>query len=42
MIAVLDPEIVVLSGDVIAAGGEPLRCRVEAELTQLAAFPSFG
>ncbi|MEL5959423.1 ROK family transcriptional regulator [Streptomyces sp. CLV115] len=37
MIAVLDPEVVVLSGDVIAAGGEPLRCRVEAELTQLAA-----
>jgi predicted NBD/HSP70 family sugar kinase len=37
MIAVLDPEIVVLSGDVIAAGGEPLRCRVESELTQLAA-----
>ncbi|MFD0340424.1 ROK family transcriptional regulator [Streptomyces sp. NPDC127117] len=37
MIAVLDPEIVVLSGEVIAAGGEPLRCRVESELTQLAA-----
>lgn len=37
MIAVLDPEIVVLSGEVIAAGGEPLRCRVESELTQLVA-----
>ncbi|MFF3779942.1 ROK family transcriptional regulator [Streptomyces sp. NPDC001933] len=37
MVAVLDPEIVVLSGEVIAAGGEQLRCRVESELTQLAA-----
>ncbi|MET9658315.1 ROK family transcriptional regulator [Streptomyces sp. NPDC006510] len=35
--AVLDPEVVVLSGEVIAAGGEPLRCRVESELTELAA-----
>ncbi|MFI5769922.1 ROK family transcriptional regulator [Streptomyces sp. NPDC051658] len=37
MIAVLDPEVVVLSGEVIAAGGEPLRCRVASELTELAA-----
>ncbi|MFD4140740.1 ROK family protein [Streptomyces sp. NPDC058572] len=37
MVAVLDPELVVLSGDVIAAGGEVLRDRVQAELTELAA-----
>ncbi|MGW1138969.1 ROK family transcriptional regulator [Streptomyces zhihengii] len=37
LVAVLDPELVVLSGDVIAAGGEPLRTRVRAELTELAA-----
>lgn len=37
MVAVLDPELVVLSGEVIAAGGEPLRQRVQAELTELAA-----
>ncbi|MBT2368412.1 ROK family transcriptional regulator [Streptomyces sp. ISL-10] len=37
MVAVLDPELVVLSGEVIAAGGEPLRERVQAELTELAA-----
>ncbi|MEU1894408.1 ROK family transcriptional regulator [Streptomyces pristinaespiralis] len=37
MVAVLDPELVVLSGEVIAAGGEPLRTRVQAELTELAA-----
>ncbi|MFF3951879.1 ROK family transcriptional regulator [Streptomyces sp. NPDC001890] len=37
LVAVLDPEIFVLSGEVIAAGGEQLRCRVESELTQLAA-----
>ncbi|MFF9397191.1 MULTISPECIES: ROK family protein [unclassified Streptomyces] len=37
MVAVLDPELVVLSGDVIAAGGEPLRGRVESELTELSA-----
>ncbi|MFF3246534.1 ROK family protein [Streptomyces sp. NPDC002870] len=37
MVAVLDPELVVLSGDVITAGGEPLRERVQAELTELAA-----
>ncbi|TXS55195.1 ROK family transcriptional regulator [Streptomyces sp. t39] len=37
LVAVLDPELVVLSGDVIAAGGEPLRTRVRAELSELAA-----
>ena len=37
MVAVLDPELVVLSGEAIAAGGEPLRARVQAELTELAA-----
>ncbi|MEV4680265.1 ROK family transcriptional regulator [Streptomyces kurssanovii] len=37
MVAVLDPELVVLSGEVIAAGGEPLRTRVQSELTELAA-----
>lgn len=37
LVAVLDPELVVLSGEVIAAGGEPLRARVQAELTELAA-----
>ncbi|MFI1013002.1 ROK family protein [Streptomyces sp. NPDC020965] len=37
MVAVLDPELVVLAGDAIVAGGEPLRARVQAELTELAA-----
>ncbi|MFE7129567.1 ROK family transcriptional regulator [Streptomyces sp. NPDC057638] len=37
LIAVLDPELVVLSGEAIVAGGEPLRARVQAELTELAA-----
>lgn len=37
MVAVLDPELVVLSGELIAAGGEPLRERVQAELAELAA-----
>ncbi|MEO3973889.1 ROK family transcriptional regulator [Streptomyces sp. CAU 1734] len=37
MVAVLDPELVVLSGEAIAAGGEPLRARVRAELAELAA-----
>ncbi|WP_156725105.1 ROK family transcriptional regulator [Streptomyces apocyni] len=37
MVAVLDPELVVLSGEVIAAGGEPLRELVQAELGELAA-----
>lgn len=37
MVAVLDPELVVLSGEVIVAGGEALRERVQAELGELAA-----
>ncbi|WNI24753.1 ROK family transcriptional regulator [Streptomyces sp. ITFR-16] len=37
MVAVLDPEVVVLSGELISRGGEPLRVRVAAELAELAA-----
>ncbi|MFI6050684.1 ROK family transcriptional regulator [Streptomyces violascens] len=37
MVAVLDPELVVLSGALIAAGGEPLRELVQSELGELAA-----
>ncbi|MFI6652940.1 ROK family transcriptional regulator [Streptomyces sp. NPDC050529] len=37
MVAVLDPEVVVLSGELISRGGEPLRSRVAAELAELAA-----
>ncbi|MEU2164176.1 ROK family transcriptional regulator [Streptomyces sp. NPDC019208] len=36
MTAVLDPGLVVLSGPLIAAGGEPLRARVQSELAELA------
>ncbi|MYX20699.1 sugar kinase, partial [Streptomyces sp. SID8380] len=36
VVAVVDPELVVLSGQVAEAGGEELRTRVEAELTGLA------
>ncbi|MFF4643504.1 ROK family protein [Streptomyces sp. NPDC001389] len=36
LVAVLDPEIVVLAGDAIAAGGDPLRALLEAELAELA------
>ncbi|MGW7099010.1 ROK family transcriptional regulator [Streptomyces sp. NPDC054838] len=36
LVAVLDPEIVVLSGSAIGAGGEPLRALLEAELAELA------
>ncbi|MFJ3963734.1 ROK family protein [Streptomyces sp. NPDC090036] len=36
VVAVLDPEIVVLSGSAISAGGEPLRSLLEAELAELA------
>ncbi|MFJ1746229.1 ROK family transcriptional regulator [Streptomyces sp. NPDC088116] len=35
--AVLDPELIILAGGVIAAGGEPLRALVQAELAELAA-----
>ncbi|MGR8010523.1 ROK family protein [Streptomyces hypolithicus] len=37
VVAVLDPELIVLAGGVSAAGGEPLRALVEAELADLAA-----
>nr|WP_189536675.1 ROK family transcriptional regulator [Streptomyces roseolilacinus] len=37
LVAVLDPELVVLCGDAVVAGGEPLRERVAAELAELAA-----
>lgn len=37
MVAVLDPEVVVLSGELLSLGGEPLRSRVAAELAELAA-----
>ncbi|MEU3470915.1 ROK family transcriptional regulator [Streptomyces sp. NPDC006687] len=36
LVAVLDPEIVVLAGEAIAAGGDPLRALLEAELAELA------
>ncbi|MEV6791415.1 ROK family transcriptional regulator [Streptomyces sp. NPDC051320] len=37
LVAVLDPELLVLSGDLIVAGGEPLRELVQGELAELAA-----
>jgi predicted NBD/HSP70 family sugar kinase len=37
LVAVLDPELIVLSGTALTAGGEPLRELVEAELAELAA-----
>ncbi|MGW3950557.1 ROK family transcriptional regulator [Streptomyces sp. NPDC004752] len=37
LVAVLDPELVVLSGTVLASGGEVLRALVQAELEELAA-----
>lgn len=37
IVAVLDPELIVLSGAVLVAGGEPLRARVQAELADLSA-----
>ncbi|MGW7440517.1 ROK family protein [Streptomyces sp. NPDC054849] len=36
VVAVLDPEIVVLAGAAISAGGEPLRALLEAEVAELA------
>ena len=36
MVAVIDPELVVLAGGVIIAGGERLRAQVQAELADLA------
>ncbi|MER6439265.1 MULTISPECIES: ROK family transcriptional regulator [unclassified Streptomyces] len=37
LVSVLDPELVVLSGSSLTAGGEPLRALVQAELEELAA-----
>ncbi|MET9775612.1 ROK family transcriptional regulator [Streptomyces sp. NPDC006367] len=37
LVSVLDPELVVLGGTVLAAGGEPLRAAVQDELAELAA-----
>ncbi|MGX1882563.1 ROK family transcriptional regulator [Streptomyces sp. NPDC055287] len=37
VVAVLDPELIVLTGGVTTAGGEPLRALVQAELAELAA-----
>ncbi|MFI2034180.1 ROK family protein [Streptomyces bottropensis] len=37
LVSVLDPELIVLSGSALAAGGEPLRALVAAELGELAA-----
>jgi predicted NBD/HSP70 family sugar kinase len=39
MIAVVDPELIVLSGPLFRAGGEPLRERVEREVASLGIFP---
>lgn len=36
LVAVLDPELIVLSGDVTVAGGEPLLTLIQAELAELA------
>ncbi|MGW3555959.1 ROK family transcriptional regulator [Streptomyces sp. NPDC000963] len=37
VVAVLDPELIVLSGEVLVSGGEPLRARVQSVLADLAA-----
>ncbi|MGW0733598.1 ROK family transcriptional regulator [Streptomyces sp. NPDC002851] len=37
VVAVLDPGLIVLSGGVLAAGGEPLRALIQSELAELAA-----
>ncbi|HEY5836289.1 ROK family transcriptional regulator [Streptomyces sp.] len=36
LVAVLDPELIVLSGAVTVAGGEPLRALIQSELAELA------
>ncbi|SEG86684.1 Sugar kinase of the NBD/HSP70 family, may contain an N-terminal HTH domain [Actinacidiphila yanglinensis] len=36
IVAVLDPELIVLAGNVTTAGGEPLRSMIQAELAELA------
>jgi hypothetical protein len=35
-VAVLDPELIVLAGDVTISGGEPLRALIQSELAELA------
>ncbi|MFD7976171.1 ROK family transcriptional regulator [Streptomyces sp. NPDC059071] len=37
LVAVLDPELIVLSGAAVSPGGEPLRARVQTQLADLAA-----
>ncbi|MFB7512828.1 ROK family protein [Streptomyces sp. NPDC056144] len=37
LVAVLDPELIVLSGAALVAGGEPLRSRVQSQLAELSA-----
>ncbi|WP_225799894.1 ROK family transcriptional regulator [Streptomyces sp. NK15101] len=36
LVTVLDPELIVLAGDALVPGGEPLRARVQSELADLA------
>ncbi|WP_086831339.1 ROK family transcriptional regulator [Streptomyces sp. NRRL B-24572] len=36
LVTVLDPELIVLAGDALVTGGEPLRARVQSELADLA------
>ncbi|WP_335977997.1 MULTISPECIES: ROK family transcriptional regulator [Streptomycetaceae] len=36
IVAVLDPELIVLAGDVTVSGGEPLRALIQSELAELA------
>ncbi|MEU6853815.1 ROK family transcriptional regulator [Actinacidiphila alni] len=36
LVAVLDPELIVLAGNVTVSGGEPLRALIQAELAELA------
>ncbi|MGW1715383.1 ROK family transcriptional regulator [Streptomyces sp. NPDC002156] len=36
MVAVIDPELIILAGGVITAGGEPLRALIQSELAELA------
>jgi predicted NBD/HSP70 family sugar kinase len=36
IVAVLDPELIVLAGNVTVAGGEPLRAMIQSELAELA------
>jgi predicted NBD/HSP70 family sugar kinase len=36
IVAVIDPELIILAGGLITAGGEPLRSRIQSELAELA------